>query len=72
MENGKKKLGMEHEKDFVMHSLRHTCITRLLNKKIGIEVVQKIVGHKDIRMTQRYNHPTKDNLRDAVSKVYNN
>ena len=67
----RKKLGMEHEKDFVMHSLRHTCITRLLNKKIGIEVVQKIVGHKDIRMTQRYNHPTKDNLRDAVSKVYN-
>ena len=52
----RKKLGMEHEKDFVMHSLRHTCITRLLKRKIGIEVVQKIVGHKDIRMTQRYNH----------------
>ena len=63
---------MEHEKDFVMHSLRHTCITRLLKKKIGIEVVQKIVGHKDIRMTQRYNHPTKDDLKEAVSKVYNN
>lgn len=68
----RKKLGMEHEKDFVMHSLRHTCITRLLKKKIGIEVVQKIVGHKDIRMTQRYNHPTKDDLKEAVSKVYNN
>jgi len=68
----RKKLGMEHEKDFVMHSLRHTCITRLLKKKIGIEVVQKIVGHKDIRMTQRYNHPTKDDLKDAISKVYNN
>ncbi len=68
----RKKLGMEHEKDFVMHSLRHTCITRLLKKKIGIEVVQKIVGHKDIRMTQRYNHPTKDDLRDAISGVYNN
>jgi len=49
----RKKLGMEHEKDFVIHSLRHTCITRLLKKKIGIEVVQKIAGHKDIRMTQR-------------------
>lgn len=67
----RKKLGMEHEKDFVMHSLRHTCITRLLNKKIGIEVVQKIVGHKDIRMTQRYNHPTKDDLKNAVSEVFN-
>ena len=67
----RKKLGMEHEKDFVMHSLRHTCITRLLKRKIGIEVVQKIVGHKDIRMTQRYNHPTKDDLKDAVSGVFN-
>lgn len=63
----RKKLGMEHEKDFVMHSLRHTCITRLLKRKIGIDVVQKIVGHKDIRMTQRYNHPTKDDLKEALS-----
>ena len=68
----RKKLGMEHEKDFVMHSLRHTCITRLLKKKIGIEVVQKIAGHKDIRMTQRYNHPTKDDLKDAIKGVYTN
>ena len=67
----RKKLGMQHESDFVMHSLRHTCITRLLKKKIGIEVVQKIVGHKDIRMTQRYNHPTKDDLKNAVSGVFN-
>ena len=69
MENGKKKLGMEHEKDFVMHSLRHTYITRLLNKKVGIEVVQKIVGHKDIRITQRYNHPTKDDIRNAIKDI---
>jgi len=67
----RKKLGMQHESDFVMHSLRHTCITRLLKKKIGIEVVQKIVGHKDIRMTQRYNHPTKDDRKNAVSGVFN-
>ena len=67
----RKKLGMQHESDFVMHSLRHTCITRLLKKKIGIEVVQKIVGHKDIRLTQRYNHPTKDDLKNAVSGVFN-
>ena len=65
----RKKLGMEHEKDFVMHSLRHTCITRLLKKKIGIEVVQKFVGHQDIRMTQRYNHPTKDDLRNALDEA---
>ena len=67
----RKKLGLQDEKDFVMHSLRHTCITRLLKKGIGIEVVQKIVGHKEIRMTQRYNHPSKDDLREAVGKIKN-
>ena len=60
---------MEQEKEFVIHSLRHTCITRLLKRKVAIEVVQRIVGHKDIRMTNRYNHPTQDDLYDAVSKV---
>ena len=65
----RRAMGMEGEKHFVIHSLRHTCITRLLRRKVGIEVVQKIVGHKDIRMTQRYNHPTKDDLRQAVKAV---
>ena len=65
----KKELCMEQEKEFVIHSLRHTCITRLLKRKVAIEVVQRIVGHKDIRMTNRYNHPTQDDLYDAVSKV---
>jgi len=65
----RKAMGMQDEKDFVIHSLRHTFITRLLRRKVGIDVVQKVVGHKDIRMTQRYNHPTKDDLRDAVKEV---
>ena len=65
----RKKLGLAHEKDFVMHSLRHTCITRLLKKGIGIEVVSKIVGHKEIRMTQRYNHPSKDDLKDKLKDI---
>ena len=62
----RKKMNMQNEKDFVIHSLRHTYITRLLKRKVGIEIVQKVVGHRDIRMTQRYNHPSKDDIRDAV------
>jgi integrase len=62
----RKKMNMQNEKDFVIHSFRHTYITRLLKRRVGIEVVQKVVGHRDIRMTQRYNHPTKDDLRDAL------
>ena len=67
----RKKMGMESEKDFVIHSLRHTYITRLLRRNIGIEVVQKVAGHRDIRMTQRYNHPTKDDLRNSLKVTVN-
>ena len=65
-------MGMQGEKDFVIHSLRHTYITRLLRRNIGIEVVQKVAGHRDIRMTQRYNHPTKDDLRNSLKVTVNN
>jgi len=64
----KKEMGMSNEKGFVIHALRHTSITRMLSQRIGIEVVQRIVGHRDIRMTQRYNHPTKEQLRFALKQ----
>ena len=62
----KKGLGMEREKEFVIHSLRHTCITRLLRRKVGINIVQRIAGHRDLRMTQRYEHLEPNDLYDAV------
>ena len=66
----RKELGMSNEKDFVIHSLRHTCITRLIKNGVGIEVAQLVAGHEDIRMTQKYNHPTKEELRKAIKNVY--
>ena len=45
------ELGMDSEKEFVIHSLRHTYITRLLKCKVGIEVEQRIAVHRDIRVT---------------------
>lgn len=62
----RRELGMDKEKDFVIHALRHTCITRLLKRRIGIETVQLVVGHSDIRMTQAYNHPDKFDIRDTL------
>lgn len=64
----RRELGMDNEKDFVIHSLRHTCITRLLKRKIGIETVQLVVGHSDIRMTQAYNHPDKFDIRNTLNE----
>lgn len=36
------------------HSLRASFITHLLNKNIPITTVQKLVGHADLKTTQRY------------------
>ncbi len=58
-----KKAGLE---DFRFYDLRHTFATRLVQAGIDIYKVGKLLGHKDIRMTQRYAHHYPENLRDGV------
>lgn len=49
-------IGLEKRMHF--HRFRHTYITWLLEAGVPINQVQYLAGHKDIRMTQRYDHPT--------------
>jgi site-specific recombinase XerD len=41
---------------FSCHKLRHTFATRLINRKVGIEKIQKLLGHRRIDTTQLYAH----------------
>ena len=41
-------------KDITNHSLRHTCITSLIERGVPVATVQKISGHSDSRTTSRY------------------
>lgn len=36
------------------HRLRHTFATRLINYGVSIESIQRLLGHRTLRMTQRY------------------
>ncbi len=52
--------------DFRFHDIRHTFATRLVQAGVDLYKVGKLLGHKDIRMTQRYSHHYPESLRDGV------
>jgi site-specific recombinase XerD len=52
--------------DFRFHDLRHTFATRLVQSGVDLYSVAKLLGHKDIKTTQRYAHHHIDSLRQSV------
>ena len=52
-----------------VHDGRHTAGTLLIDQHVHLRVVQEILGHTDIRVTQRYTHVSTDAARDAADRV---
>lgn len=50
------------------HTLRHTCATNMLRDGVGIENVQKILGHANIQTTLIYLHFTNDYLKSKYDQ----
>ncbi len=48
------------------HLLRHTFASHLAIKGISLRVIQELLGHSTIAMTERYAHLTSASLHDAV------
>lgn len=48
------------------HMIRHTVATLLLRSGADIRVVQEVLGHSSITMTQRYTHVSKEHLRATL------
>jgi len=51
------------------HTLRHSFATHLLEAGTNIRVVQKLMGHKDVKTTEIYTHVLKQNLNKVVSPL---
>jgi integrase/recombinase XerD len=49
------------------HMTRHTVATLMLKNGADIRVVQEVLGHSSITMTQRYTHVSKEHMRKALS-----
>ena len=60
--------GLDKE-PLVIHSLRHTFATRLVNKGVPLYEVQMLLGHSDSKTTERYAKLELDTLSTAVRKL---
>lgn len=63
--NAKCKAGVK--KEVGIHSLRHSFATHLLDKGTDIRYIKDLLGHFNIKTTERYLHVTKERLVNIVS-----
>ncbi|MEH6749673.1 MAG: site-specific integrase [Paracoccaceae bacterium] len=55
--------------DVRIHDLRHTYASLLINNEVSIYEVQRLLGHSNITMTQRYAHLLRDKLHERTEVV---
>jgi len=55
--------------DAVPHTFRHTTASRLVQNGVDLYVVQKMLGHSTIRVTEKYAHLAPGNLKVAVDAL---
>lgn len=56
-------------KDFVLHSLRHTMLTRLGESGVDAFTIMRIAGHSSITVSQRYVHPSPEAVERAFERL---
>jgi len=61
------EMRLDKDPEFILHALRHTCASRLVNKGIDLYVVRDWLGHSSIQVTERYAHLAPHKLAHAAS-----
>ena len=60
----------DRKNKIVFHTLRHTFASHLAIKGTPIFTIQKLMNHKDIKMTLRYAKLSPDSGRDAIKELF--
>jgi integrase len=71
LENGwnkaRKLMGLENDKGFTPHCLRHGCASRLVQNGVPLLTVKELLGHAKWETTLIYAHLAPKNLVDAIA-----
>jgi Site-specific recombinase XerD len=55
--------------DCTIHQLRHSYATDLINRGVRVEIVSKILGHKNLQTTQRYAAVSDHSVKRALMEL---
>jgi integrase len=56
-------------KEFVLHSCRHTMLTRIGEAGADAFTIMKLAGHSSVTVSQRYVHPTPEAVERAFDRL---
>ena len=62
----RERSSMRGDEEVVMHTLRHTCASRMIQRGVPVAVVSSWLGHRSLAVTMRYSHLRPDHLKDYV------
>jgi integrase len=64
------KAGLDDQERISFHNLRHTTASRLAMQGVPMQIIQQILGHSHVQVTERYSHLQPDALGQAMSETF--